>query len=131
MTGWRRSLLWLPAAAYAVLIFHLSSQSRIPVILAHVWDKLLHAGGFGFMTALFVFALEGRLAPVRWRPAILAVLLTVLYGASDEFHQSFVPGRDASLLDLLADGVGAAIAVIALGAYSLLRARRLARARSS
>jgi VanZ family protein len=34
-------------------------------------------------------------------------LLTILYGVTDEFHQSFVPGRHASLLDLVADSFGA------------------------
>ncbi|WP_342304748.1 VanZ family protein [Methanolobus sp. ZRKC5] len=42
--------------------------------------------------------------------AIFAVLLGVIYGISDEFHQSFVPGRTSSLHDLLADGIGVTIA---------------------
>ena len=38
---------------------------------------------------------------------IFAVCATVLYGLSDEFHQYFVSGREAEILDLLADGAGA------------------------
>jgi len=36
---------------------------------------------------------------------------SVLYAASDEFHQSFVPGRSCRLLDVLFDATGAAIAL--------------------
>jgi hypothetical protein len=42
---------------------------------------------------------------LRW--AMAAVVLAVLYGISDEFHQSLVPGREPSTLDVLVDGVGA------------------------
>lgn len=48
-----------------------------------------------------------------WRVILLTVLVTV-YGASDEYHQSFVAGRDASLWDLLADGVGGFLAAVML-----------------
>lgn len=69
-------------------------------------DKVGHMGLYGVMGAL--------LARGRWRsgsraaPSIL-VLLGVLYGASDELHQAFVPGRDPSLGDLAADAIGTAI----------------------
>jgi VanZ family protein len=48
----------------------------------------------------------------------VAVLLTVLYGASDEFHQSFVPSRQMDVMDLVADGAGAAAAAGALYIWS-------------
>ena len=44
--------------------------------------------------------------------AIFAVLLGIIYGITDEFHQSFVPGRTSSIHDLLADGIGVTIAQI-------------------
>ena len=42
------------------------------------------------------------------------MILTVLYGISDEFHQSFVPSRDASVLDVLADLAGALLGILAV-----------------
>jgi VanZ family protein len=39
------------------------------------------------------------------------VLLVIVYGASDEFHQYFVPGRQADVFDLMADSLGAVVLV--------------------
>jgi VanZ family protein len=50
---------------------------------------------------------------------LLALSLASLYGATDEFHQSFVPGRSADVLDWLADTLGAALGASAAGAATL------------
>lgn len=42
-----------------------------------------------------------------WKTIFIVFFITILYGALDEFHQSFVPGRDMSVWDWLADMVGA------------------------
>ena len=57
----------------------------------------------------------------RWRTAALGALVTVAFGVSDEIHQSFVPGRDADVLDVVADALGAAVG--AAGYAWALRAR--------
>jgi VanZ family protein len=44
---------------------------------------------------------------VTWMRGIAAIVLATLYGATDEFHQLFVPGRSADRYDVLADCVGA------------------------
>jgi VanZ family protein len=49
---------------------------------------------------------------LRKYAAIFAVIVGVLYGISDEYHQSFVPGRSSSVHDILADGIGVTIAQI-------------------
>lgn len=71
-------------------------------------DYVAHAVAYGVLGALLVWACAGavwsRMAATLMVPA---VVLAVLYGASDEFHQSFVAGRDASVVDLIADAVGA------------------------
>lgn len=101
---------WLPAVAWAALIFHLSNGPTGPE--PSWWfpqaDKVIHAGLFGILALLLFFAL--RQAPA-WRPsraAAFAFLLAVLYGASDEVHQLFTPKRSSDLLDVAADATGAA-----------------------
>jgi VanZ family protein len=109
---------WLPVVAYAALIIYFSSQSgqslpRWPV-MAH--DKILHAAEYGGLGFLLTNALGVR----RWWWAVLAA---VLFGISDEFHQSFVPGRFGNDVgDLAADTVGATLG--ALGRVALTRLLR-------
>ncbi|MFC2099416.1 VanZ family protein [Candidatus Bipolaricaulota bacterium] len=67
-------------------------------------DKLFHAAEFAVFALLAWKAFRRRLAP--------ALLATLLFAALDEFHQSFVPTRDASVLDGLADAVGAVLALV-------------------
>jgi VanZ family protein len=54
------------------------------------------------------------MAPNRWLQAARVVLLVILYAASDEFHQSFVPSREASVLDVLIDTAGSVLALLFL-----------------
>ncbi|WMW23227.1 VanZ family protein [Methanolobus mangrovi] len=56
--------------------------------------------------------------------AIFAVLLGIIYGITDEFHQSFVPGRTSSIHDLLADGIGVTIAQIIFVILILINLQR-------
>lgn len=119
--------LWGPVVAYMGLIFALSSLSA-PPSPADVNDKLQHFVFYGGLAALTLRATSGgTLAGVTVTTALLAWAITTAYGASDEFHQSFVPGRSAELADLVADGLGAAAAVVVLGASGIIaRSRRAA-----
>jgi VanZ family protein len=86
-------------------------------------DKLLHALEYAVLGGLLVPAL--RAAGLGSRGAVLAaVTLASLYGASDEFHQSFVPGRDADVLDWVADTLGASAGAAAVSASIALRRAR-------
>jgi VanZ family protein len=92
------------------LIFFLSAQPDLPHPDAGWLDIALssaaHAFIFGVLAILWARVLGGR------RHAFLfAFLLTVLYALSDEFHQAFVPGRYPDPWDLLADGLGAVLAL--------------------
>jgi VanZ family protein len=106
----RRAWLWLPPLLYMAVIFYLSSQSKpMPGVTTLVWDKALHFIEYSLLCVLFIRGLLGEgLAALR--VAVLAVVLTSAYGASDEVHQSFVPERNAGAEDWLADTTGAAAA---------------------
>ena len=79
------------------------------------WDKVVHFTVYGSIAVL------AGLAFPRW-PLLAVVLFTVGVGACDEFHQAFLPGREAGLPDLFADLIGA---LIFLPLLSLMRRRLL------
>ena len=91
-----------------VTIFHFSSESQpLPAVTAHVWDKILHTAEYAGLGALVFRALVGE--GMGWRPAALLTLAIVSgYGATDEWHQSYVPLRSADIRDWFADTFGAA-----------------------
>ena len=108
-------MLWLPPAAYMLLIFYVSSQSRpMPIVTEHVWDKLLHFAEYAALGALLFRALRGE--GLSWALAFAAAAVaTAAYGATDEWHQSFVPLRDASVQDWLTDLLGGAAGAVIYG----------------
>ena len=116
---------WAPAVLWAALIFTLSSIAGLPAPPGGLTDKHAHFITYGVFCALIVWGLTDR-SPRRttWSMAVGAVVLAALYGASDEWHQSFVPGREVSALDLAADTGGAALAAVGLRAWAIIRARR-------
>lgn len=126
MSGPRRgrALPWLAVAAYAGAIFALSSlENPLPALSSRLSDKLLHGAEYAGLGLLLALALSRSLP--RFGPfplAVAAALAAAAYGASDEWHQSFVPGRDASALDWLADAAGSALGAGAAAAF-LRRAR--------
>jgi VanZ family protein len=116
---------WGPALACAAVIFALSSVGSLPAPPGGLTDKHAHFLTYGVLAALIVWGLT-NCTPSRttWGIAAAAVVLATLYGVSDEWHQSFVPGREVSALDLAADVGGAAVAAVALRAWAIIRARR-------
>ena len=108
---------WLPPLAWMGLLFVLSSQPTLPSAPGR-WDVLLKKAGhvlaYGVLAWLYRRALCQRLGEGR-APATLRVVsigLAVAYGLSDEYHQTFVPGRNGNLLDVAVDGGGACGAML-------------------
>jgi len=99
---------WLITLIYMGLIYFLSSLSgdRLPG-LAHGSDKIIHTCVYAVMSFLFFNSLSR--SGVQRHCFLIAILLTSIYALSDEFHQYHVPGRDASIGDLIADFIGAVI----------------------
>ena len=99
------------------------TPSALPPLLAFAGgDKIVHASYF-LLTG--VFAVRAALFGEGWSRAKTAVFLllpAVLWGCSDEIHQSFVPGRSVEIGDVVADVTGVALAVV-FGEAILRRAR--------
>ncbi len=96
-----------PLLGYCALIFYLSSQSSINLPSFTQSDKLLHLAEYAVLGFL-AYRFFRRVLPEKSAVFVVMVafLFALLYGISDEFHQSFVSGRDSSWLDILADGAG-------------------------
>jgi VanZ family protein len=103
-------------------LYALSSRPSLPGGSV-VWDKLAHGVAYALLVVLLGRALHGAPRGVPPRLAVVAALLAVAYGAFDEVHQSFVPGRTASWLDLVADAVGASLGAAAMAARRPRRGR--------
>lgn len=87
-------------------------------------DKLLHMGVYFILGLSIIFALHGNFTNIGKKKIIILVLLIgCTYGFSDEIHQYFIPGRDADLLDWLADIAGIALSLAALGPVKNLAIR--------
>lgn len=111
---------WLPPLVWMGMIFYLSDQPDLPGAPKAWLDTLLKKGAHFGVYALLAFwwwralkSIQGVSQPGRTDKIVLllAFLISVLYGVSDEFHQSFVPGRQPSPLDVLVDAAGAAAAL--------------------
>lgn len=77
-----------------------------------LFDKVAHLSEYGLFALLLFRALNGTLGKKRFLLlALITIVITAGYGASDEFHQAFVPGRTPDVKDLAADGLGSALAM--------------------
>jgi VanZ family protein len=101
----------MPPFVWALLIFISSSIPGTELPPLDVWsaDKFLHSFVYGALAFLSgrAFIHYGSVKNKGLNGLIIrSALLCLLYGISDEFHQTFVPNRFASVYDLLADGFG-------------------------
>ncbi|MBF0484698.1 MAG: VanZ family protein [Candidatus Omnitrophica bacterium] len=102
---------WFPVLVYSGIIFAASSirDVNIPGGIPNS-DKLIHVleyMPFGFLLARALNSLGLKLSV--WQLWVLVAFLTFGYGLTDEWHQSFVPGRTQSIFDALADLVGGSL----------------------
>ena len=105
----KKVLKWLPAIFVACCNIYLSSQEHIKQ-MPTFWnaDKVVHFfcfAGFSFWVA---FACNIKSYKMTWLP----MLIISLWAVTDEIHQSFTPGRDASVFDWIADTTGAFLGAV-------------------
>lgn len=117
--------LWGPVALQMALIFAASSIPNLMSLPGDLSDHTGHFIGYAILGALVVRALaQGAWSRITPIVALAAWGLAVAYGASDEWHQTFVPGRSATVDDWIADGLGAAAAIVAVVTVAATRRAR-------
>jgi VanZ family protein len=101
---------WVPVVAWMAVVFFFSSLSNLGRA-ARVPDWISHPIEYGLGAVLLCRALAGeRRGPLPMSTALTATLLVTAYGVTDEYHQSFVPGRTSDFADVIKDLAGAATA---------------------
>jgi len=124
-------LAWFPAALWAAVLFFLSSQRQLPgASFLTINDKVAHFLAYAVLGAALAWGRyrtrRGPRGPVAGALSSLPFLLILgaLFAASDEWHQSFVPGRDPSVWDFTADMLGIVVGLWVVGRWALRMAPR-------
>ena len=109
-TALRIALRFLPALACMGVIFALSHQSKLPEVPSISGQLVSALGHFTvyFALAVLIWWALGAFDIPGWQRVGLAFSIAFLYGISDEWHQSFIPGRTPDWRDNLTDAIGAA-----------------------
>lgn len=116
---------WLPTLLWAFLIFNMSGRSSIHTTDVYwqdfVFKKTAHFIEYFIFAVLIYRSLKNTTGFSKEKILILSFVITVFYAASDEFHQSFIPGREPRIRDVVIDAIGATTGLIALQKIDKLR----------
>lgn len=112
---------WLPAVVWASLIFYMSSRSSIKTVDVYWQDfllkKIAHFTEYFIFSVLIYRALSNTTNFSKKKSLVLSFIITVVYAASDEFHQSFIPGREPQIRDVAIDSIGSISALLCLDKF--------------
>jgi VanZ family protein len=139
----KRLKYWMPAICVAVLISVFSThyfsgeetarfiipflRRLFPAASPHALNlmhtgirKLAHITEFGVLSTAVFHGVRGERFGWRWQWAVITLIIAVSYAGLDEWHQSFVPVREARLRDVLIDSTGALLAQLLVWVYAKL-----------
>ena len=135
---------WLPAVLWACIILLASSdlfsaahtgswlELIVTAVLGHplspagferlhfLTRKTAHLTEYGILGALLFRALRADRGRWSWRWALGAIVLAACVASVDEWHQTFIPSRTGSPVDVMTDTIGAAAAQILIRAAQVL-----------
>jgi len=100
---------WIFVFAWAGLIFFLSHQPFLKSDLPNQWDfvlrKIAHITEYAILTLLLIRALKEHQLTNK-QIILLALSISLFYAITDEYHQTFILGRQGTLRDVLIDSLG-------------------------
>lgn len=110
--GKRKWLYWLPTLVWMAMIFVLSNRTAVQASGIDWQDfvikKTAHFVEYGILAGLMYWSCIKTVSVKLSKLIIVVWILTVAYAMSDEFHQSFIPGRGPAIRDVFIDSLGAA-----------------------
>ena len=95
---------------FLILIGSSIPGKSVPTAFAFTWDKLLHVIEYFFLGVLGYRAYENKYKYIT----IMISMFGIIFGCIDEIFQSFIPGRNPSYYDVIADGIGVILGVITI-----------------
>lgn len=105
---------WLPAVLWAVVIFSFSSLPTLKTSEIYWQDfiikKLAHLTEYAVLAVLLYRALKSS-GVEKKKAGYWAILITLFYGITDEFHQNFTPGREPKIRDVVIDTIGGGLGI--------------------
>lgn len=102
-------IFWLPLVVWLLVVYNFSATPAkdLPQINVPYIDKLFHAVVYFVFGVLLIRAFDKSDFNVSLaKLAVLAIIISICYGISDELHQLFVQGRSCEVFDFLADCAG-------------------------
>lgn len=111
--GINPKLYHIALVLFCIAIFVLSSihGEEFPKVGFEFSDKIVHFVIYAILYILFFYSLKNQTKSIKLQKYALefALLFTMIYGATDEIHQYFVPNRSCELFDWFADSAGGLI----------------------
>ena len=106
---------WLPFVLWALIIFSFSATTT-PAVSQVQWKnfvikKAIHIAEYAFFTILLFRALK-KSGINSGRALVYAFVSASIYGATDEYHQTYTPGRDSRIRDVIIDASGSLLAIL-------------------
>lgn len=99
-----------------VAVLFIGGRQPIAVgLISHPWDKVVHACVFALLACTIGLSSNLR----GWHKSTVAFFGALLVGALDEWHQMYLPGREAGLSDFIADVIGSIFGTACLAMKSL------------
>ncbi len=109
-------LPWIPALLVMAAIFFFSSLPSNDIPNFGNFDfsvkKLGHMLGYALLAQAYLYGLRAQFHNRSRLFLLLAWLLTIAYAFTDEFHQSFTPGRNSTIIDVGIDSIGSVVGLL-------------------